>query len=177
MSFGHSAHCSSQLQVKLPVPQWTSHMPHISVCPSQPSQIARLAHPDTHRHTPIFTPLLVFTLPRSHFLAHPHFHTHAWRLLLLPIRTSLPASLLCSCTNARISPRPRLCCASIKSLDFSSPKSTSSPQPPHSQAALASGEPVGPGGPGVPRRPEGLGGARPRGAWQPHCRSSPMEQA
>lgn len=76
-----------------------------------------------------------------------------------------------------MSPRPRLCRASIKSLDFSSPKSTSSPQPPHSQAALPSGEPTGPGGPGVPGRPGGRGGARPRGAWQPHCSSSPMEQA
>lgn len=142
-------------------PRWTSHMPHVSVCPSQPSQAARLAHPP-HTHIDTLLHSHLYLLPNT--LAHPHIHTHARRLLLLPIRTSLPASLLCSCTNARISPRPRLCCASIKSLDFSSPKSTSSPQPPHSQAALASGEPVGPGGPGVPRRPEGLGGARPRGA-------------
>lgn len=75
----------------------------------------------------------------------------------LPSLTSLPASLLCSCTSARMSPCPLLCCASIKSLDFSSPKSTSSPQPPHSQAALPS---VGPERSGRP----GGRGTRPRGA-------------
>lgn len=89
-------------------------------------------------------------------------------------RTSRPASLLCRSIRVLMSLLPFLCLVSMNWRDFSLPKSTSSPQPPHSQRPLWTGE-------------AWIGTSSAWKSWwvweelwrvtQPHCGSAPWLQA